>query len=166
MCSSLLFAAACNDGSEENNEEGGGTVQNPSDETPEDETKYEGDMLYNGFDSVADMYRVSQLYEWNYTPLGKLSIVGADNFIPEEDNSGTEDAAAAVVAQIEALPSVSEVTFADKDAVAKARRAYGELTDEGKLLPVQPHVLIMAAAIPFRITIHAFIRLSQCVHSH
>lgn len=134
MCSSLLFAAACNDGSEENNEEGGGTVQNPSDETPEDETKYEGDMLYNGFDSVADMYRVSQLYEWNYTPLGKLSVVGADNFIPEEDNSGTEDAAAAVVAQIEALPSVSEVTFADKDAVAKARRAYGELTDEGKLL--------------------------------
>ncbi len=42
--------------------------------------EYKGEMLYNGFDTVKDMYAVNQLYEWNYSPLGKLEIVSAAKF--------------------------------------------------------------------------------------
>ena len=35
---------------------------------------YTGEMIYNSFDTVADMYRVNQFYTWDYKPLGKLSI--------------------------------------------------------------------------------------------
>lgn len=129
MGMSILSIAACKNTGETTKlpEEGGNTQ----------ETVYEGDMLYNGFDSVDDMYRVTQLFNWDYTPLGKLQIVGADNFIPKADNSDAEEAAAAVVVMIDQLPAASAVTefsVETKNAVAKARRAYGELTDEGKLL--------------------------------
>ena len=29
---------------------------------------YEGEMLLNGFDSTADLYRVSQLFDWTVLP--------------------------------------------------------------------------------------------------
>ncbi len=45
-----------------------------------EQTVYEGTMLYNGFDTVSDMYAVNQLYTWNYSPLGKLEIVNAAKF--------------------------------------------------------------------------------------
>ena len=104
---------------------------------------YEGEMLFNGFDTVDDLYRVSQLYDWpGYQTQGKLQIVGADNFIPpvepEEPEPPDPDAAAAaaaVDAMIAALPPVEEVSLLeDMDAVARARRAYGDLSAEAKEL--------------------------------
>ena len=104
---------------------------------------YEGEMLLNGFDSTADLYRVSQLFDWtSYQALGKLEVVGADNFIPpaepEEPELPDPDAAAAaaaVDAMIAALPPVEEVSLLeDMDAVARARRAYGDLSAEAKEL--------------------------------
>lgn len=134
MCFCFGFSVACNN--EVKTQQGGD--QNKPTGTPEDEIKYEGNMLYNGFDSVDDLYRVKQLFDWtSFQTTGKLEIVGADNFISETDNSDAEEAAAAVVAMIEKLPAASAVTEFSTDtidAVAKARRAYGELTDEGKLL--------------------------------
>ncbi len=128
LCFSLTAAVACSDNS------GGGGTETPSGEE-EEKPVYEGDMLYNGFDSAEDLYSVTQLYTWNYGPLGKLEIVGAENFIPPADTSETEAAAAAVVAMIEELPeAVTEFSVAAKDAVAKARSAYGDLTDEAKRL--------------------------------
>ena len=68
--------------------------------------------------------------------------MGADNFIPpaepEEPELPDPDAAAAaaaVDAMIAALPPVEEVSLLeDMDAVARARRAYGDLSAEAKEL--------------------------------
>ncbi len=117
-----------------------GVEQESSDSQPVEqekpEVKYEGDMLYNGFDSVADIYRVDQLYTWGFQPAdGKLEIVGKDNFLPKEEDveEDTDDQNyQAVIEQIDALPEISAVTFAHKDAVAKARRAYGSLSNENR----------------------------------
>ncbi len=97
----------------------------------EQSTKYEGDMLYNGFDSVADLYRLEQLYTWGFQPAdGKLEIVGKDNFMPTvEVETGDYQA---VIAQIDGLPELSAITFAHKDIVAQARHAYGTLSDEDR----------------------------------
>lgn len=128
LCFSLTAAVACTGNS------GGGTTPPPEEE---EKPVYEGDMLYNGFDSIDDLYKVTQLYTWNYGPLGKLEIVGAENFIPPVDTTETEAAAAAVMQMIDALPAADDVTefsVAAKDAAAKARSAYGDLTDEAKRL--------------------------------
>ena len=128
LCFSLTAAAACTGNG------GGGTTPSPEEE---EKPVYEGDMLYNGFDSIDDLYKVTQLYTWNYGPLGKLEIVGAENFIPPVDTTETEAAAAAVMQMIDALPAADDVTefsVAAKDAAAKARSAYGDLTDEAKRL--------------------------------
>lgn len=128
LCFSLTAAVACTDNG------GGGTTPPPEEE---EKPVYEGDMLYNGFDSIDDLYKVTQLYTWNYGPLGKLEIVGAENFIPPVDTTETEAAAAAVMQMIDALPAADDVTefsVAAKDAAAKARSAYGDLTDEAKRL--------------------------------
>ncbi len=125
MCAGVAFgAAACTESGE-----GGGTSSTPEN-SGTGTMKFEGDMLYNGFDSVADMYKVSQLYEWNYSPMGKLEVVGKDNFIPVKEETGLT--AADVVAMIDALPDVADVTIANKDAVQKARGAYGSLSDDAK----------------------------------
>ena len=128
LCFSLTAAAACTGNG------GGGTTPPPEEE---EKPVYEGDMLYNGFDSIDDLYKVTQLYTWNYGPLGKLEIVGSENFIPPVDTTETEAAAAAVMQMIDALPAADDVTefsVAAKDAAAKARSAYGDLTDEAKRL--------------------------------
>ena len=128
LCFSLTAAVACTGNG------GGGTTPPPEEE---EKPVYEGDMLYNGFDSIDDLYKVTQLYTWNYGPLGKLEIVGAENFIPPVDTTETEAAAAAVMQMIDALPAADDVTefsVAAKDAAAKARSAYGDLTDEAKRL--------------------------------
>ncbi len=101
-------------------------------------SQYTGDMLYNGFDSVADLYRVDQLYTWGFQPTGaKLEIVGKDNFLPKDESveEDTEEKTnyQAVIELIDALPELADVTFAHKDAVSKARRAYGCLTDENRV---------------------------------
>ena len=65
MSCSLVLAVAC--------EEKGGETPAPG---PDDESVvYEGDMLYNGFEDQGDLYRIKQLFDWDYTPLGKLEIV-------------------------------------------------------------------------------------------
>ncbi len=128
LCFSLTAAVACTGNG------GGGTTPPPEEE---EKPVYEGDMLYNGFDSIDNLYKVTQLYTWNYGPLGKLEIVGAENFIPPVDTTETEEAAAAVMQMIDALPAADDVTefsVAAKDAAAKARSAYGDLTDEAKRL--------------------------------
>lgn len=104
-------------------------------ETSGKTTKYEGEMLYNGFDSVKDMYRVSQLFEWNYTPMGKLEVVDKDNFLPivVEDEATIAEQAAQVEKMIDALPSAENVKASDKAAVSEARSAYGALAKSGKL---------------------------------
>ena len=112
LCFSLTAAVACTGNG------GGGTTPPPEEE---EKPVYEGDMLYNGFDSIDNLYKVTQLYTWNYGPLGKLEIVGAENFIPPVDTTETEEAAAAVMQMIDALPAADDVTefsVAAKDAAA------------------------------------------------
>lgn len=138
MCFSFSAMAACAD-SGKNEEEGGTTPPSVTDPTtpPEEEIVYEGDMLYNGFENMDDLYSVNQLYDWSYTPLGKLHIVGADDFVPVVEDPEAESAAAAVKTMIDALPAaetVTEFSAETKDAVAKARAAYGGLSDTAKLL--------------------------------
>ncbi len=106
----------------------------------EDPIDYQGEMLYNGFDTLKDLYAIDQLYEWGYTPVGNLNIVGQDNFIPEPEVE-SEEVINKIIAQINALPSKEEVTLADIDAVRKARKAYGALSDEGKKLITNISVL-------------------------
>ena len=131
VLSLTMIVTACTDGGDTSRDSA--TSEEPassSEVTPSIEFK--GDMLLNGFNSVKDMYAVKQLTEWSFSPVGKLGIVGADNFIPAPSDLESEEILNAVIAQINALPSAEEVTLADKDAVNKARRAYGNLSDEGK----------------------------------
>lgn len=94
---------------------------------------YEGNMLLNGFDTINDMYKISQLYTWSYSPLGKLSIVNKDNFIPKKTvEDSPQNAIDDVIAKINNLPSVETVTIDNKEEVNSARKAYGSLTDGAK----------------------------------
>ena len=129
MSCSLVLAVAC--------EEKGGETPAPG---PDDESVvYEGDMLYNGFEDQGDLYRIKQLFDWDYTPLGKLEIVGADNFLMREDASEEQAAADAVSAMIAQLPAADTVTafsLSLKQQITAARCAYGALSDAAKRLVV------------------------------
>ncbi len=107
----------------------------------EEQIKYEGEMLYNGFDTVKDLYAIDQIYEWGYTPVGKLDIVGKDKFIPDPDDLESQETLNKIIAQINALPAAEDVELSDIDAIRKARKAYGALTDEGKKLITNISVL-------------------------
>ena len=107
----------------------------------EEQIKYEGEMLYNGFDTVKDLYAIDQIYEWGYTPYGKLDIVGKDKFIPDPDDLESQETLDKIIAQINALPAAEDVELSDIDAIRKARKAYGALTDEGKKLITNISVL-------------------------
>ena len=134
MSCSLVLAVAC--------EEKGGETPAPG---PDDESVvYEGDMLYNGFEDQGDLYRIKQLFDWDYTPLGKLEIVGADNFLMREDASEEQAAADAVSAMIAQLPAAGTVTafsLSLKQQITAARCAYGALSDAAKRLVVGLDVL-------------------------
>ncbi len=97
--------------------------------------KYDGEVLYNGFDSTKDMYRVAQLFEWNYSPMAKLEVVGKDDFLPVvvEDEATIAKQAAAVEKMIEKLPALKNLKLSDKAAVSEARSAYGDLAKSGKM---------------------------------
>lgn len=68
LCLSISLAAVCSCG------------KNDTEKEESAATEYKGEMLFNGFDTVKDMYSVNQLYVWNYSPLGKLEIVDAEKF--------------------------------------------------------------------------------------
>ena len=137
MC--LIFAfAACTDnsGNGSENSSDSGSASTSESVSGEDPIKYEGEMLYNGFDNIDDLYAIEQLQEWSYSPLGKLDIVGKDNFIPEpsdlEKEEYDENAVNKTIEAIAALPAADEITVSDIAAVRKARKAYGALNDAGK----------------------------------
>lgn len=143
IMSVICVFASCFDGSVSGDGESksdsapASTSEPTSPDVPEEpEIEYKGEMLYNGFDTVEDLYAIEQLYEWSYTPLGKLDIVGRDNFIPEpsdlEKEEYDEEAVNKTIEAIAALPAKEDITVSDIDAIRKARKAYGALEDSGK----------------------------------
>ncbi len=138
ILSVVCVFAACFDGGTDGSESKVDSTPASSTEptSEEEQIKYEGEMLFNGFDTVDDLYAVEQLYEWSYTPLGKLDIVGKDNFIPEpselEKEEYDKEAVDKLIEAIDALPAAEEVTISDIDAIRKARKAYGALNDASK----------------------------------